>query len=123
MMKRYRQSSRWPVGITGHTRLVRQWPGTTVAGARTQTRLLFDVTPVSLDVILGVSSSFWDWANTDYPDDLHFLRSDGSVVLGSTWCTRVAWLELDDAELQVVAGQLPPDVELELVPGGWGFSF
>ena len=101
---------------------VREWPRTRVVGERTETRLLFDVTPESVDLILGVSSSFWDWANTDYPDDLHFLRSDRSVVLGSTWCTRVAWLELDASEFQVVSRQLSSEVRLKELPEelGWG---
>ena len=51
---------------------VQSWPGTQVVGSRTETRLLFDVTPESVEMVLRSSSCFWDWANTDYPDDYIF---------------------------------------------------
>jgi len=91
---------------------VRSWPGTQTVGLRAETRLLFAATQESVEMLIRSSSCLWDWVNTAYPDDLHFLRQDKSVVLGSTWCTEFAWLELDPQEFKIVRGQLSADVTL-----------
>lgn len=42
--------------------------------------------------------SLFDWHNRELPEDLHFMRSDGSLVLGSIAHESYAWAELSAPE-------------------------
>ena len=64
-------------------------------------------------MILDVTTSLWDWVNGDFPDDLHFLREDGTTVFGSTWCDEYAWLEVDNDELESITKKLPPSIHVK----------
>jgi hypothetical protein len=74
------------------------WPGTHLIGSRTSTRYVYSLTPASLDILLRASSSLYSWVNPGLPEDLHFLRQDGSTALGSVAQEKGVWLELTDAE-------------------------
>lgn len=74
------------------------WPGTQLIGGRTSTRHLFKLVPDSLNILLSTADDLFDWVNPELPEDLHFLRSDRSTVLGSVAQDEEAWLELTDRE-------------------------
>jgi len=76
---------------------VTEWPGTKTCGSAVS-RFLFKSVEQAISIVAQATDSLWDWANTRLPDDLHFLRMNGSVVMGSTWCTLDAWLDIDREE-------------------------
>ena len=83
--------------------IVFKWPGS-VLGAQSKgaTRFLYRTNFESINLLLSLTSSLWDWGNSGMPNDLHFLRDDESTVFGSTWCTENAWFELTDKEFLTV---------------------
>jgi len=83
------------------------WPGTTSWGPVRVNR--YRSCPESVAVITSRASSFWQWTNFE---DIHFVRADGSTVLGSTMCEKDAWLEVDDEELSKIRGLLRHDIAL-----------
>ena len=87
------------------------WPGTVSVSAVWHP--CFRVTDETIKMIVDVTSSLWDWSHPELPEDVHFLREDGTVVLGSTRCDEYAWLELDDEELQTITEKLPPSIQLK----------
>ena len=89
---------------------VESWPGTLLVGGRKSTRYLYELNSASLDVLIGTSSDLFEWINPVLPEDLHFLRSDGSTVLGSIAQERDVWLELSDEEYEHFQASLPRDL-------------
>jgi len=77
-----------------------QWPGTTKVALSDATRYVFRLTPATSRVLASSASSLFEWHNPRLPEDLHFLRADRSVVLGSVAHENYAWLELADEELE-----------------------
>ncbi|WP_350278288.1 hypothetical protein [Kribbella sp. HUAS MG21] len=92
---------------------VQAWPGSRIVGTSTQNRYLFRLDEESLEVLTTAASSLFDWVWPRLPEDLHFLRADGSTVLGTVAQEDDAWLELTAAEFDVVVGRLPRGVRLE----------
>ena len=74
------------------------WPGSELAFGATRPRYLYYVNDLSVSAILAASDDFLDWDGVELPDDLHFLRSDGSTVLGSIAHEEDVWLELNKFE-------------------------
>ncbi|WP_344234779.1 hypothetical protein [Kribbella hippodromi] len=75
-------------------------------------RFLFRLDAESLEVLVSSASSLYDWVNPMLPEDLHFLRSDGSVVLGTVAQEDDAWLQLTPAEYEGIAARIPRGVVL-----------
>lgn len=88
---------------------VSAWPGARTYGW-TATRYTYALSPESLDVLLRSAASIFDWVSPDLPEDAHFLRADGSTVLGSTAQEDDVWVELTDDEVAVWRAQAPPEV-------------
>lgn len=79
---------------------VTRWPGTQLIGGRVSRRYIYTLDEGSLGVLLTAASDLFQWINPGLPEDLHFLRHDGSTVLGSTAQEEDAWLEVDSNELE-----------------------
>lgn len=47
------------------------------------------------------------WQSPDLPEDIHLLRQDGSVYLGSTTTEAFAWLNLTESELSRLRSLVP----------------
>jgi hypothetical protein len=77
-------------------------PGSQIVGDRLSQRRLFRVGPETMEELLRVTDDLFGWVNPALPEDLHFLREDGSVVLGSIAQEDDAWLELDAEEMQAL---------------------
>ncbi|GAA1576726.1 hypothetical protein GCM10009804_36680 [Kribbella hippodromi] len=88
------------------------WPGSQIVGRMTVERFLFRLDAESLEVLVSSASSLYDWVNPMLPEDLHFLRSDGSVVLGTVAQEDDAWLQLTPAEYEGIAARIPRGVVL-----------
>lgn len=61
---------------------VRAWPGSLMYGDGPRDRYLFRLDDVSLEVLTSSADNLFDWIWPRLPEDLHFLRADGSTVLG-----------------------------------------
>lgn len=70
-------------------------------------RYLYRSDAAVVGVILRRSSQFSDWVNPYLPEDLHFLRADDSLVLGSVAQHGDAWLELSPVETSRLASEAP----------------
>ncbi|HEY1598371.1 MAG TPA: hypothetical protein VGG64_02125 [Pirellulales bacterium] len=83
-----------------------EWPGTRLldVDSRTALKSRYTVTPQSIDALKRVASGLYAWsahAEIPLPEDLGFLRANGSLVLGTTTHEYDAWLELLKEELGV----------------------
>jgi hypothetical protein len=82
--------------------LVTEWPGNAAKGWEV-TRFIAPMSS-SLVQVLAVGHALSDWWMPEMPGDLHFLRPDGSVLIGNTASERRAWLEVDDGEWASLGG-------------------
>jgi hypothetical protein len=90
-----------------------QWPGTTLLGHEASVWSTPD-TAASVDVVLRASGGLYSWQQPQLPEDLAFLRSDGSTVLGTVAHETDGWLELSDDEYSKVVTSC--GALLDLVP-------
>jgi len=81
------------------------WPGTELAD-ETAVRYIAPLSDDLFAVIVDAAGGLAEWCPPALPEDLHFMREDQSVVLGSTSSEEYAWLELDDAERAALDKQL-----------------
>lgn len=73
------------------------WVGTEAMDAHEVLRFRADSAAVGL--LAELADGLFDWDGSRLPMDLHFLRDDGSPVLGVTASEEWAWLEVNDVEL------------------------
>lgn len=92
---------------------VQAWPGSLMFGSVTEDRYLFRLDAVSLEVLTSSAESLFDWVWPRLPEDLHFLRADGSTVLGTVAQEDDAWLELTAAEYDAIVDRLPGGIRLD----------
>lgn len=78
--------------------LVARWPGTELTRNRMSRRYIYDLDDELLGWLVQSATSPFQWVNPDLPEDLHFMRQDGSTVLGTTAQEDDLWLELDNEE-------------------------
>lgn len=88
------------------------WPGSQLVGDRRSVLFRYRSEPGSVAVVIDAARMISDWVNPYLPEDLHFLRGDGSVVMGSIAQENEVWVELSDEETRYLRARLPPDVEL-----------
>ncbi|MCW2753492.1 MAG: hypothetical protein JWQ32_903 [Marmoricola sp.] len=89
-----------------------EWPGTQLVGSRMSTRYTFLLTTESLEVLIAAALGLFEWVNPTLPEDLHFLRADGSTVLGNVAQEDDAWLELEESETVGIVDALPAELGL-----------
>jgi hypothetical protein len=62
-----------------------EWPGTEILDENKKATIYFyKVTPASIDFLRVNSSDLFQWKGPNYPDDLSFLRKDGSIIVMNT---------------------------------------
>jgi hypothetical protein len=88
------------------------WPGTDTLGTEFVDRYVAHLTPELLSVIRTVARRLRDWRAPDLPADLHFLRHDGSVVLGNVAAHNQLWLDIDQSEMASIPGGLAAVLQL-----------
>jgi len=91
-----------------------EWPGTRLVGGRTSLHHLYRLTPESLGLILRAADDLFAWVNPDLPEDLHFLRADGSTVLGTIAQEDDAWIEFDEVEFDDLLENAPQGLKVAL---------
>lgn len=70
------------------------WPGTQLLGGDSATRIVCRPDGRFLDWALSLTGALYEWGQPDLPEDLGFLRSDGSVWLASISHERDAFMDL-----------------------------
>lgn len=80
--------------------------GSDTAPARPATVDHYRSNNASMQVLLGLASSFWDWCSP-MPADLQFMRPDGSVVVGTTVCECYSWICGTPSEISTLRDALP----------------
>jgi hypothetical protein len=79
--------------------VVSEWPGTTLFGDRARMLMYKTSTPL-LRILESRADGLYEWTQPNLPEDLGFLRTDGSVWLASTAHEADAWLEPEPEELE-----------------------
>jgi hypothetical protein len=92
---------------------VAAWPGTELKGGRRSRRFLYVLNAHSLGTVLDATDDLYKWVNPGLPEDLHFLRLDGSPVLGSVAQDLDAWVERNDTELMMWRAAGGPELRVE----------
>lgn len=87
-------------------RNVDEWPGTRLGDGtgRDALRSDFAVSVQSLEALLRVKVDLYGWSGDTrppLPEDLGFVRADGTVVLATISHERDAWLELKENDVKL----------------------
>ena len=95
-------------------RLVREWPGTTLLGSTPAPATLSEY---RCSARLGASlkqlaNGLYSWIYPDLPEDLGFVRADGSTWLGSISHEKDSFMELDSGEFSNLCSRYPVFKEL-----------
>lgn len=82
------------------------WPGTQILDGKAIVNT-YRLERSSLEQLLRLGTAFSDWVEPERPEDVCFLRADGSVWLGSVAHEGDVFLELAPEELEALARQVP----------------
>lgn len=93
---------------------VDRWPGSQLSGPRRSTCITYACNPSAISLLMEAADSFNDWVNPFLPEDLHFLRADGSVVLGTIAQENQVWTELSQQEAERLRGMIPGHIRLRM---------
>ena len=91
------------------------WPGTTLLNEEATTIRFRPIAPV-LDQLLSVAEGLYEWQQPALPEDLAFLREDGTALLASISHERDAFLDLDDDEYRALIRVIPELPDLTRLP-------
>lgn len=83
----------------------RSWPGTSLLRGEA-TVLRYQLTAEVLEALLHASPGLYGWKQPDLPEDLAFLRGDGSVLLASISHEGDAILSVSDQEYDGLASRV-----------------
>jgi hypothetical protein len=83
-----------------------EWPGTRLIDG-TATVHEYRVGGDVLSILRSSVKGLYLWRQPARPEDLCFLRADGTTWLGSIAHERDAWLELDEAEAAALVARVP----------------
>jgi hypothetical protein len=86
---------------------VASWPGTQLYGESRAIRYEYAFSQHVAGLLSEAADGLYEWVAPDLPEDLHLLRQDGSVFLGSVAHERDAWLEADHEEFARLAQSVP----------------
>jgi hypothetical protein len=75
-----------------------EWPGTELLNGATATVSEYRCTPRLAEALSSLASGLYEWVEPELPEDLGFLRTDGSPWLASIAHERDAFFVLSDAE-------------------------
>lgn len=85
---------------------VTEWPGTRLYG-HVATRHQYPVSDAFIDALEVIADRLYAWEQPDLPEDLGFLRPDGSVWLGVIAHEREAFMDLSEAEYEDLRSVAP----------------
>jgi hypothetical protein len=88
------------------------WPGTELLDGGTATVREYRCTPRLAEALSTLASGLYEWIEPELPEDLGFLRSDGSPWLASIAHERDAFFVLSEAEAADLVEREPTLSEL-----------
>jgi hypothetical protein len=83
----------------------RSWPGNEMAPGYTAEVFRYRLVPDAVAFLESAVQGLYGWTQLDRPEDLHILRADGSVWLGSIAHERDGWLTLTMEELSALQSE------------------
>jgi hypothetical protein len=89
------------------TREVSEWPGTRLIGGRRGIVSIYRLTPDLIETFVDTADRLYRWVNPALPEDIHILRADGSVLLGTVTQEADAWMELSGDEFDSLVREIP----------------
>jgi hypothetical protein len=89
--------------LISHT--TREWPGTSSSTEVLLKKYRLHAVSASL---LARAETIWDWLNPEMPEDLSFLRADGTPWFVSITHERDAYFKLSESERSFVAKAIEP---------------
>jgi len=93
-------------------RNVAEWPGTTLLAGGRATMTEYRCSTRLFDALISVTDRLYGWLYPRLPEDLGFLRSDGSVWLATIAHEAQGFMSLTPAEHDDLARRLPELVRL-----------
>lgn len=85
----------------------RSWPGSEMAPGHSAEIYRFRLSEETAAYLASAVVGLYDWSQLERPEDLHFLRADGSLWLGSTSHEADAWFELETDEHAALVAAVP----------------
>ena len=82
------------------------WPGTVLHG-RTAEILSYRNSEAARGALIELANGLYDWVHPDLPEDLSFLRPDGSAWLTTIAHERDSFLSLDASEFATLVQRAP----------------
>jgi hypothetical protein len=92
------------------------WPGTTLLNDQA-TVLRFGINDSVMEDLRNASDGLFGWQQPKLPEDLAFLRDDGTAMLGSICHEHDAYLDLSDEEYQDLLRSVPEIGDILSVDG------
>jgi hypothetical protein len=83
--------------------MVTEWPGTQLLNGKVAQLFRYRSNELSVAPLLETTNGFGDWGGL-LPEDLHFVRGDGSPLLASTTSEAYVWLQLTLGEQRILQG-------------------
>lgn len=90
-----------------------EWPGTKILDNRIAEVFYFKANQSSIKILKNYSGKLFDWLAPSLPEDIGFLRMDGSPIMVSIIHEDDYWLELNENERNILKEKFP-DLEKEL---------
>jgi len=88
-------------------REVGEWPGTRLLFGATATLVEFRMTAELSSVLASLASGLYEWMQPRLPEDLGFLRDDGSTWLASISHERDGYFEMSMTEERSLLSRVP----------------
>jgi hypothetical protein len=79
-------------------RMVSEWPGTRLVRGGTAELIEYRVSPPLLSQLASLADGLYEWLQPELPEDLGFLRADGSTWLASIAHEHDGYFELSERE-------------------------
>ena len=86
---------------------VTEWPGTHPLSGKTVELVEFRLAPESLEYLSRIARGLYSWKFSALPEDLHFIRHDGTPWLVSIAHERDAYFVIDETEQTELVQALP----------------
>lgn len=83
------------------------WPGSEVSAGYTAEVFTYRLVDATVEALVTMVDRLYGWEQMDRPEDLHFLRPDGTVWLGTTAHENDGWIVLSADEYIELQHRLP----------------
>jgi hypothetical protein len=88
-------------------REVTEWPGTQLLLGATATLIQYRMSSRLADLLASMADGLYEWAQPNLPEDLGFLRDDGSTWLASISHERDSYVEMSRTEEERLLDHIP----------------